>query len=429
MNKLYPFQQEAINAMLKRKHNLLADLPGMGKTPTAIGYINALKAKKVLIICNASIKTHWFRMLKKWLDDDRIIQIVNGKQTFISHELTDMVIINYDIISHSYIFHQLQIGKWDLVIADECHKLKSMKAERTQAVLARNGIIHTAKRSLMLTGTPVLNRPVELYPLLKVCAPQVIHPYIDYFAYGRRYCAGYQDGFSFNTNGASNIDELNKKLRAHYMIRRTYEEVSIQMPPKRFEFVLLDQAPGMKLKLEVLNQASRKDFKYQNLEGESIATVRREIAEGKVEAAGELIKEYIEANQKIVIFAYHHSVITKLEGLLNEYGTVTLTGNTSQSQRQSAIDKFGQDPNCKVFLGQIQAAGEGIDGLQRVCSTVLFVESSWVPGEIEQAIKRVDRIGQTKPVHVRFLVWADSVDEHMLRVALEKVETIRGLLR
>lgn len=430
MNEYLPFQVEGINIMARRKHNLLADDMGLGKTIQAIGLINRLKLRTVLIIVKASIKINWKRKLEEWLDTPRVIQIVN-KKTDVVEELAEVVIVNYELVSHSYMFQQLCLREWDLLICDEAHALKSTDSKRTKAVLAKNGIAHHAKRSLMLTGTPILNRPVELYPILKTFAPQVMYPYNDYFRFAKRYCDAWQDGFSFNVKGASNTEELNKKLREHYMIRRLTHEVEVQLPKRSHEIIFIDSDESVISRLRVLDAASRRDFKHQTLDAGAgeLATLRRETAEAKIDRGMDTIKEYVESTEKIVIFAYHRSVIDKLKTVLGEYGVVALTGSTSQQERDKSIQSFKNDPNIKVFLGQIQAAGEGIDGLQEVCHNVLFLEWSWVPGEIEQACKRVHRLGQTRPVFIRFLVWADSVEEHIMRVALDKVKVIREIMK
>lgn len=430
MKTLYPFQKEAVLQIIKRKHNLLADEMGLGKTITAIEVINELDFHNVLLIVKASIKINWQKKLDEWLWKPRYIHIVNGKTDFIP-EFAEVVIVNYDLISHSYIFEQLSTRQWDILICDEAHYLKNMKAKRTRAVLANNGLVRRANRTLMMTGTPILNRPIELYAILKVLAPQVIAPYSDYYKYGKRYCDAWMDGFSFNVQGASHTDELNKKLREFYMIRRLTHEVEIQLPKKRYEIVFLEPTDSVKPKLRVLDTAQRGDFKHKHLgigAGE-LATLRRETAENKLESSIELIRGYVESCGKIVIFAYHHSIIEHLEKILKEFNPVTLHGGKTQIQRQNAIDNFRSKIEHKVFIGQLQAAGEGIDGLQDVCHNVLFIETSWVPGEIAQAVKRVHRMGQTKPVLVRFLVWADSIEEHMLRTALDKVKTIREIVK
>lgn len=428
--KLMPFQITGVINLAERKHNLLADEMGLGKTVQAICLMNMLKLRKVLIITPASIKRNWEHKLNEWLTEGRIIQIIDKKTDFIS-EFAEVVIVNYDLISHSYLHQQLTERKWDLLICDEAHRLKNMKAKRTVAVLSRTGLAHKAERTLMMTGTPVLNRPIELYPILRVLAPKVMAPYSDYFKYGRRYCAGYMDGFAFNVDGASHTDELNKKLREHYMIRRMTYEVEVQLPKRRHEVIFIDSTKDIQNRLRTLDEATRKDFKHQTFDGSAgeLATLRRETAEAKIDTSIEIIRDYIEAVGKIVIFAYHHSVIEKLEKELATYNPVTLSGSTLQIHREGVIRKFSGDPNCRVFIGQIQAAGEGIDGLQKVCSNILFVEWSWVPGEIEQAIKRVHRIGQERAVLIRFLVWANSIEEHQMRVALDKVKTIKEIVK
>ena len=426
---LYPFQEEDLNKLLVRRHSLLASSLGTGKTCVAIELINRQDLRRVLVLCKASIKSHWERKLLEWLKNYRFIQVINTKTDRIE-PLAEIVIVNYDLISHSYMFHQLTSMKWQLIIADEAHYLKNLKAKRTKAVLARNGLVHHTEQTILITGTPILNRPIELYPILKVLSPETIAPYNDYYKYARRYCAGRMDGFGFNDKGASNTEELNKRLRAGYMIRRTWSEIETQLPKRRYEMVLVDQTDGVKAHLTTLENAERTDFKHQKLgiDAGQMATLRRETADIKLSLTIDKIKEWVDSVDKMVIFAYHHSVI---ERLVNELGpdVRVLTGGTPTNRRQNVIDDFVKYPHIKVFIGQIDAAGEGIDSLQTVCHNILFVEASWTPGAISQAIARVWRLGQTHPVLIRFLVFAHSVEEHLIRVALDKVRVIREITK
>lgn len=427
---LRSYQLQGIKQMCDRRHTLLADEPGLGKTAQVIGVINELELRRVLVICPASVKINWVRELNKWLTTQREIQIIKNKVSTVE-PWAEIVVVNYDLVIHSNIFNQLKNNQWQLLVCDEAHYLKNMKAERTTAVLGAGALAHKAQRTIMVTGTPVLNRPIELYPMLKVLCPAVIGAYKDYYKYAMRYCNAWYDAFSFNVNGASHTEELNAALRKYYMIRRTLSEVETQIPARQYQMWFIEPSLKVKTKMQLIENAVRKDFQYQNLnlEGGELATVRRETAESKIESCIEHIHDRINECGKLVIFAYHHSVIQNLQKQLSQYNPVVLDGSKSQTQRQAAIDSFVNDPKTQVFIGQIQAAGQGIDGLQHVCNHVMFLEWSWVPGEIEQAMKRVQRMGQTKTTFVEFIVWSDSVEEHMMRTALDKVQVIREVVK
>lgn len=430
--KLYQFQEESLPPLIARRHNLLAHTMGLGKTLIAIELINRLNLKKILIVCKASIKTNWQRKLEDYLDYPFCygVSIINRRVDVIPWN-ADIIIINYDLLTHSHIFYQLKKMKFDLLICDEAHYLKNMETKRTKAILAKGGLVFNCDRSLMMTGTPVLNRPAELYPMLKVLAPLVIAPYNDYWSYAKRYCDAWQDGFGLNDRGASHTDELNLKLRQHYMIRKDWSDVEVQLPKRRYEMVFIDPTAKARETLTVIEKAERRDFKHQRLDTDAggLATLRRETAEEKINVCIDQIKEYIEGCGKLVIFAYHHSIIERLKNELKDYNPQVLSGETPQAQRQHSIDVFRDEQSSKVFIGQIQAAGEGIDGLQSVCHNIVFIEWSWVPGEISQAIARLWRLGQSRSVLVRFLIWSNSIEEHMMRVALDKVETIREIVK
>lgn len=428
-NKQYlPFQIEGIKWITSRKSSMIGDEMGLGKTIQAIGAINTMDARKVLIICPAGVKLNWDKELNEWLIEPLNVYVVMGK-TFKIPADANVVIVNYDLVAHSFIWQQLVAHDWALLVCDEAHYLKNQSAKRTKAVLARNGIVHKAAYNVMLTGTPILNRPIELYPVLKVCAPQVLGKYINYISYAYRYCAGHKAGFRFDVSGASNTRELGERLRATYMLRRTVDEVQKDLPDKVYQVHLLDSSTDMQGKLTKIMDPGRLDFKYMDsLDGEHIATIRRETAMEKVKHALPHLRDTIESCDKVVIFAYHREVVAFLEENLTGYGVARITGGDSIEDRQAAIERFRTKRDCRVFIGQIQAAGQGINGLQENCHHVVFVEWSWVPGEIEQAIKRVHRMGQTKTVHVQFLVWAKSVEEHMMRTALDKLKTIREIV-
>jgi SWI/SNF-related matrix-associated actin-dependent regulator 1 of chromatin subfamily A len=423
MKTLKPFQRIAVDFIKSRKHCLLADVMGLGKTFSAISALNELLPKTVLIVCPASIKQQWQNALDSdaaiWYDESKIAK---GRSYAI---LSNVMIINYDILTSKKVLDLLKSVRWDVAIYDEVHYCKSMDAKRTRAVFGKDGIVHCCDRNILLTGTPILNRPVELFPLLTVLAPDVLGKENTFDKFGKMFCNGWWDGYELNVSGSSNEPELNERLKKAFMLRRTEKEVELQLPEKRHQIFVLDKSEDTVLKLDMLE---RHDFKKQRFDTVTpIATIRREVAEQKMERALPIIKDVLSQIDKLVIFAYHTSVIDKLMAELGA-SAVKIDGGCSQLKRQEALKTFKQTKEVKVLVGQITAAGQGLDGMQDVCNHVMFLETSWTPAEIQQAIARVYRMGQTKSVLVQFVVWEKSVEEHMLRTALDKIEVIKKIV-
>ena len=423
----FEYQKQGIDWITSRYHSMIADEMGLGKTIQAIGAINKLKCLKTIIICPAGVKLNWLRELNDWLLGDHNIFVVMKRNETIPPEAT-IIIVNYDLVSHSYIFHQLRKYEYAYGIVDEAHALKNPKAKRTKALLAANGILRRCVFTTMLTGTPVLNRPIELFPILSVFAKQTLGKYCSFVSFAYRYCGAWRSSFHFDTTGASNTQELGERLRATYMLRRSIKEVQKDLPEVMFKVHLLETPPDTKAKITQIIDVDEKTFRKRDLNGEHIATLRRETAKEKLDYAMAHIRNTIESVGKVVIFAYHKEVIDRLSQELSGYGVVKIDGRDSLVQREEAKLSFINNPAILVFIGQVDAAGQGIDGLQKATNHVLFIEWSWVPGMIEQAIKRVHRFGQKETVQVEFLVWADSVEEHMMKVALDKLKTIREIM-
>jgi len=240
LNKLYDFQLKGAQFLYERRSALLADDMGLGKTIQAIVAADMIKAKRILVVCPASVKINWEREFKKWQYINRKTHIIGKTREFLP--VTDIYIVNYHIVSHSNIFNQLKNIKFDLLICDEAHYLKGIKSQRTKAILGTKGIVHNCEYKWMLTGTPLLNRPIELYPMLKVLASERMKPYDKYISYCYRYCGARYDNFGFNTNGASHLEELNKRLKP-FMLRRMKYQVLKSLPPRIYQTIVLEQTP------------------------------------------------------------------------------------------------------------------------------------------------------------------------------------------
>lgn len=448
MNEFLPYQVDGIDFLSSRNSAMLCDEMGLGKTVQAIGAINKLRARKVLVVCPATLKLNWKRELEKWLDRPLSIQVVS-KTNAIVDPAADVVIVNYDLLTYGaqtllqtirynrapscrvtsgLILAQLLRREWAVGIFDESHYLKNMDALRTKAVLHRDRLASRCVYKWFLTGTPILNRPSELYPVFRAVFPNVIEPFTSYTAYAKQFCGAYFNGYRLWDRGASNIPELCRRIkRAGIMLRRLKEDVLTELPDKQYQLVpLLDRDNPAAVALINESLSWQIKLKRQDIGTElgEIAELRHRLAKTKLPLCIEHINCLLETKEKIVVFAYHKDVMDKLEEAFKKI-CVRLDGSTSQKDRQEAVDKFQNDDKTRVFIGQIQAAGVGIT--LTAANTVVFVESSWVPGEIAQAVDRCHRIGQKDVVLAQFLIIADTIEEHMLATVVDKLKTIKKI--
>lgn len=369
-----------------------------------------------------------------------------------------VLILNYDVVKNWYDI--LMQCTFDVLYLDECHKCKNPKAQRTKQVLgyySRHnkvqvpGLVSRAKNKVMLTGTPILNRPIEIQPLAAALAPK---QFGNFFTFAKRYCAAVQTKYGWDFTGASNLGELQERLRANIMVRRLKKDVLKELPPKTRSIILLNQNgmagavaeehdtagdleaeldaahAGAELALaagdeDAYNAAVRKlDDKLQIAFSE-MSAARHAMAVKKIPAVLEHCDEVLENVSKLVIFAHHHDVIA---ALAEHYGAqaVVLTGETSNEERQVAVDRFQNDPEVKVFIGSIQAAGVGIT--LTACSHVVFAELDWVPGNVTQAEDRCHRIGQQDNVTIQHLVVDGSLDARLAHILVWKQHIIEQAL-
>ncbi|MEX1024837.1 MAG: DEAD/DEAH box helicase [Planctomycetota bacterium] len=427
-----PYQRAAIAFGLQRPNVLFADEMGLGKTIEALGVINAdPDARRVLIVCPASLKLNWQRECERWLVGEREIGVA-GK-TF--PETADVVIINYDILVKWK--HELT-RDWDVLVADECHYAKNRDAKRSKALFAL-----AARRKLFLTGTPILNRPVELWALVHALDPEEF-PKFQPFA--KRYCNPERNRFGWDYSGAANLDELHERLRSTIMVRRTKAEVLTDLPPKRRQVIELASSHVAGLlateteawrehqrrsnRLRAVKRGQRGDASEAELAalragvnaafGE-LAKLRQDSAIAKVPLVVEHLRSLLTETDKVVVFAHHRAVVRELADAFGD-AAVTLAGDDSTAARQSAVDRFQTDATCRLFVGSITAAGLGIT--LTASAHVVFAELDWVPARMTQAEDRTHRIGQTNSVLIQHLVLEGSLDARMVGTLLKKQRVI-----
>lgn len=425
---LMPYQKEGVRFLLdrpaklnKKPHRLLADEMGLGKTIQAIAALKLIESRSTLIICTASIKYNWARQMIKWgfCTEDDIYIIRTGFDTIPAN--ASHIIVNYDLLIVANIQKQLMARRYDACICDEAQKLKTLDSKRSKKVLGGQGdcIIARAYWKWLLSGMIIPNRPIEFYPVLKTLAPECIKPHTDWVGYGKYFCNGFEEKYSgWNFKGASHIEELRERLKP-FMLRRELKDVYTQLPPVISEVVYFE--------VDLLAHPECEGLECPEAEL-PLATLSRITAESKVPQVVEYLKDKLEFINKITVFAYHRKVIEDLQNALLEERPLVIYGGVSGEQKQNIVDKFIEDPGHRILIGQITAAGEGIDGLQEVCSYVVFAELDWSAGAMAQAMHRLHRIGQNKNVFAFYLVANNTIENVKVAVLDRKRSVINRLL-
>jgi len=432
-----PFQRAGIAYAINHKDTLFGDEMGLGKSIEAVGVVNADPcARTILIICPATLKLNWRNEWMKW--DIKGLEVEIIKPDTKKFPDTSVVILNYELLPKWQ--KELRQHEWSVMIVDEVHYVKNPSTTRAQEIFGRKRAVNKekpdgsiikceqldpipAKRRLFLTGTPILNRPIELWPIIKALAPKFEK---DKRAFGMKYCAAHHNGFGWDFKGASNLDDLQLRLRSLFMVRRLKKDVLKELPPKRRQVLVLEAA-GLEDLLEKEKQTYEqyKEFviegKFETPEFGKMSEVRKAVAVAKIPFILDHIREVLEEQDKIVVFVHHHEVVDALSAALGN-SAVHVDGRTKNEDRQAAVDRFQTDPTCKVFVGTIRAAGVGIT--LTAASTVIFGELSWTPSEMSQAEDRCHRIGQKDAVFVRHLVLENSLDERQSQLIIQKQEVI-----
>ena len=465
------YQKAGVNYAHRRDGTLIADEMGLGKTIQAIGLMNLMgrEATHILVICPATLKINWQRELDKWLVRPLSIGIADTKKGWPD---TDVVIVNYDILPK--FSRQTRSRVWDVVVVDEAHYAKNSKAKRTIEIVGekewdsynKQWVIKyppiQARKRLLLTGTPIYNKPQDLWTLVDYCL--LTTPFAQRFQYFRgrktfleRYVGYHHGRYGWEFGEPRHLDELQENLRLSIMIRRLKSQVLNELPPKIRQVIEVDSSGysavikaeyeharkkqdsllAAQVELE-LAKASGDDDAYhaavRNLKDackvsfSELAKIRHDVGLATAKAGVGVIKDAVESTKKLVVFAHHRDVIEYLESELTseDVRVVKVVGGMSSEEKQRAVDAFQNDPEVKVFIGSLTAAGTGIT--LTASSQVILVELDWVPANIEQAEDRCHRIGQTEPVLVQHLVLEGSLTARIAKAIVEKQTTNKKAL-
>ena len=417
-------QKEAIKSLVENKKFILADDMGLGKTTSTIIAALETGAKKILIICPASLKINWQREIENY--SNRPTSIIEGKKW----EDGDFVIINYDIIKN---FHDekkksdsvLLKTKFDLVIIDEAHYIQNKQAQRTKLI---NDFVSNVDRLWMLTGTPITSRPINYFNLLNLIECPVAK---NWMAYVKRYCNGFQFQAGrrkiWNVSGASNLEELRDRT-APLVLRRLKENV-LDLPDKIITPVYL------RLKSKEYEALMGEYYDWYDKNGESdsltlqftkLTKVRQVIAEEKVPSTIEICENIVEQGKKVIVFT---NFTKTLEMILEHFGkkAVRLDGQMSQKERQMSVDRFQNEDDVMVFVGNIKAAGVGIT--LTAGEAVVMNDLSFLPSDHSQAEDRSYRYGQKNNVLVYYPIFDNTVEGIIYDILKKKkdiFETVMG---
>ena len=315
------------------------------------------------------------------------------------------------------------------ILVSNCKNSQTIRAKLCKQISKNiNSII-------LLTATPLLNKPIELFQQLNIIDPIV---WSNYYSYAKHYCAMWKSPWGMDVSGKSNIPELKEKIKP-YILRKKKEDVLKELPDKNFIDVPIELDTETKSKYRLLEDSFvdyLRDIKSKNdneirksMQAQALVKLgelRKITSEGKVEHAKEIIKSIIGSNEKVIVFSCYNSPIELLQNSFRKE-SVKIIGSTSSFDRQKAIDAFQNDDKIKIFFGGMLSANTGIT--LTAANNVLFVDYDWTPANMHQAIGRADRIGQkANKINVFQLIALNTIDQKMSKILAKKQSLIDNLI-
>ncbi|NXN32639.1 SMAL1 protein, partial [Nycticryphes semicollaris] len=418
---LMPFQQEGVNFAISRNGRLLlADDMGLGKTLQAI-CIAAYYRKEwpLLVVTPSSVRFTWAEAFHRWLPSlspGSTNVIVTGKDNLTASLIN---IISFDLLSK--MDKQLK-NTFQVVIIDESHFLKNMKTARCRAAMP---LLKAARRVILLSGTPAMSRPAELYTQIAAVQPAF---FPQFHSFGLRYCDAKKMPWGWDYSGSSNLTELKILLKESIMIRRLKSDVLSQLPAKQRKMVVVaPEGISAKTKAVLADEAKKmtKGYDSKQQEKEALLLFYNRTAEAKIHSVVEYILELLErGNDKFLVFAHHKimldAIVAELEKKHVEY--IRIDGSTPSAERQSLCQKFQFSEKQVVAILSLTAANMGLT--LSAADLVVFAELFWNPGVLIQAEDRAHRIGQTSSVNVHYLVAKGTADDYLWPMIQEKIEVL-----
>ncbi len=420
---LYPHQVEGLAFLLGRRRSILADDMGLGKTrQSVLALVHAEPRGPWLVVCPASVKRNWEREIRLVLPDAETH--VAGPAPVPDPGFGGWVIINYDILKRT--FDDLLRHGWRGLVFDEAHYLKNHTSQRSK--LSTRLVDRTAGDPMVhaLTGTPLTNRPRDLFPLLQLVDHSLGR---SFFGFAQRYCAAEKNDYGhWITSGASNVEELAVQLHG-IMLRRNKDEV-LDLPPKVRSWIDVDIPEKAREALDeavraFLGDGARRDTRGRRMGIGMLASARKHMAIAKSRHTLEYVQGAVDQGEKVLVFT---GFTNPGRRFMRHFGdqAVAVTGKTPVSQRQEQIDRFQEDESVRVYVGQIHAGGTGVN--LTAARQVVFNDLDWVPANHWQAEDRAHRIGQAGTVNVTYMVARGTIEEFVRTVLENKARIVDELV-
>ena len=430
---------EGVAFLLGRRRAILADDMGLGKTRQAIVSLRHDSPDgPFLVVCPASVKRNWAREIAAVAPTASILVLEGGNA--VPERFPEWTIVNYDILARH--LEALARATWAGIVFDEAHYLKNHTSARSR--VARQLVDRATTRATtggsrepavyLLTGTPLTNRPRDLFVLLQLAGHALGRSFL---SFAKRYCAAVKNGYGWKTDGASNLEELTVQLHG-VMLRRSKDAV-LALPPKLRTWLPVEVPEGTgaeEIRAVIYHLLRTTDPASKGAGGGGqgrdrikllalLTKARRQLAVAKADATIDFVSGAVEQGEKVIVFSCFDE---PLQAFAKAFGkqAVLLTGRTPVKKRQALVDRFQQDDGVRVFLANIVAGGVGLN--LTAASQVVFNDLDWVPANHWQAEDRAYRIGQTRTVNVTYLVGEDTVDDFVQTVLVTKAALVNAVV-
>lgn len=432
----YPYQREGIEYGLDKKRLIIGDEPGLGKTLQSIGIVDTANAYPCLVICPSSLKINWQREFEKFTDKSALVLDNSVRTTWpylLKMGMHHVAIVNYESLRKYFVWDIKggksfrlkdvvfcpQIRMFRSVIIDESHRVKDPSAQQT---IFTKGITTGKEWIILLSGTPVVNRPEDLVAQLSIMGR------LQEFGGRTKFMADYcTDPKDKKAEPAVPLSVLSNQLYANCMIRREKAKVLPQLPDKtrvdlyvdisnapEYNLAAADLAEYLRQYTECTDWEIRRKMRMEALV--RFMTLRQLATLGKVAQAVDFIRTFLSSGKKLIVFCSLHEVV---DALVKAFpGSVTVTGRDSAVSKQASVDAFQNNPDTMLIICSIKAAGVGLT--LTASSNVAFVELAWTYADCCQCEDRAHRIGQKDNVTCYYLLGRGTIDHTIYSLIHQK---------